>query len=471
MAGLGKSSITWTISLRADDDPEIIFGGSFFCSRSTGLAAQRDIRCVIPTLAQLLARQSPEFSVALAAELALDPDVLEQQVEAQVRKLLYKPLGALRGAPRPVLFVIDALDECGGETGNEALDNCDSHRIVSDVLEALVALFCTEHRLPVKFLVTSRPETHIRDTPVSDEMFSKVLRLHTVDKDEITADIRLYIANQLSSTPRLRSQFTTADYDSLVRVCDGIFIVAATALRYTLDGGRDRAAVRFRTLLDASKGTLSINAAAPLDRMYSVILSDAASTDELPALRQALAAILVARMSLSVSALADLLEVTTADILATLSFLHSVIHVPDDDDDDEASLRPLHASFGDYLFERAPSHIRLAESLGHEVLAPACLRLMKRRLYFNIMQAKSSYEPNALTRPDSVTLALEYACLHWIHHVSAQGTRMDDTISEIFFSRLLAWLEVMSGLGEVSRAAAMMIFAAATVGAAHHQRS
>jgi len=88
MAGSGKTTIATTVSSLASDDPAIILGGSFFCSRSAGLQAQRDVRCIIPTLARLLARQSIEFGYALADELTRDPEVLHKQVRIQVETLL-----------------------------------------------------------------------------------------------------------------------------------------------------------------------------------------------------------------------------------------------------------------------------------------------------------------------------------------------------------------------------------------------
>jgi len=204
-AGSGKSAIACTVCSTASEDPDIVLGGSFFCSRSAGSVAQRDVRCIIPTLAQLLARQSPEFSFALAAELARDPDVLHKQIKTQVEQLLQKPLLALKDSRVPIMFVIDALDECGGQlTTDGSLNDPDSHRIVSAMLEALVSFSRSPVKLPVKFFVISRPETHIRDTPLSDAAFSKVLQLHTVDKEQVTGDIQLYISSQLLSTQRLR---------------------------------------------------------------------------------------------------------------------------------------------------------------------------------------------------------------------------------------------------------------------------
>jgi len=495
LAGTGKTAINWTICERVSNDPEILFGGSFFCSRSAGSIAQRDVRCVVPTLAQLLARQSVKFSQALANELARDPDVLHKQVAAQVKQLLYKPLLSLQGSSVPILLVIDALDECGGLSPDEGVleDTANTRRIVSEMLTALVDFSRSLPRLPVKFLVTSRPETHIRETPVSDSEFSEVLLLHTVNKQQVTTDIHLYISTRISRSTHLRAWFTDNDVNMLARLCDGLFIVATTALQYALCAGTDHATAQFKTLLNSSGDGLGTGAAAPLDRMYALILEDAARVteyerNELPAMLQLLAALLTARMTLSVAALADLLDRSTRHLRAALSRLHSVVHVPESDH--EAGLRTLHASFGDYLRGRAPSHMRIKESFGHDILGRACLQLMADRLHFNVSESRSSHERNPETKPNCITLTLEYACLHWIYHVTSiidshrlglttgsiwrrsatfmsfrlhNASEIEAYLAEIFYARLLFWLEVMSVLGQVSRAAAMLSIASVAV--------
>jgi len=465
MAGTGKSAIAWTICSRASKDPKIIFGGSFFCSRSTGSVAQRDVRCIIPTLAQLMARQSIEFGKALAEGLSRDPDVLHKQIDAQIEQLLYAPLLTLKESPDPVLFVLDALDECGGKSISE---NEESHRIVSEMLEALVAFSVMPVKLPVKFLVTSRPETRIRDTSVSDKTFSKILRLHTIEKDQVAADIRLYINTRLASSPRLRRQVAEQDMIALARVADGLFIVAATALKYTLGAGIDIAVVRFQKLLNSSRESLIAGAVAPLDSMYTLIVEEAAQasendTERLPDMLQLLASLLSAQTTLSVNTLAELLNLPQIILRASLARLHAVVHVPDDDE--KSDLRILHASFGDYLFGRAPANIRVSKSLGHEVLSRGCLHVMAERLYFNISQSRSSYEWNSKAKPDSVVPSVEYACLQWIYHTSnlPDPSIRDKEIKDIFCPRFLFWLEVLSVLKRVGRATAMLLLAKSTV--------
>jgi len=470
MAGTGKTSIAKTVCEQANADTDIMLGGSFFCSRSSGLAAQRDIRCVIPTLSRLLARDSVDFRLALAE--TIHDEIQHKEVSAQVELLLRTPLSTLKDLRVPILFVIDALDECGGETTDGMLDDAMCHAVVTSMLEALVSLTRSDPKLPVKFLVTSRPEAQIRDTSISNDKLSQILRLHTVDVTEVSADIRRYITETLDTKlfgkPKLRASIPDSDVDDLVQLCDGLFIVAATAIAHTFGMGAAAAVSKFKRLLNASRSNLNERAAAPLDRMYEIILSDATTADEsdateLQALQSLLASLLSARMTLSVTALADLLNLEPYNVNASLSQLHAVVHVPEDDD--MPGLRTVHASFGDYLYSRAPSHIRIRQSLGHDALAHACFRVMGRNLRFNISASHSSYEPNPPGRPDSITLSLEYACMHWVYHFAAlvDTGSLDTTIGMIFRPRFLYWLEVMSVLRQVWRAASMLFIAAGTV--------
>jgi len=470
MAGTGKTSIAKTVCKRATSDPGIILGGSFFCSR-TGIAAQRDIRCVVPTLVQLLARQSVGFSLALADEIARDHDLQHKHVTVQVEQLLYAPLLALKDSPKSVVFIIDALDECGGETAGS---DEESHQAVSEMLEALVTSSNSSSKLPVRFLVTSRPEVHVRETPVSNANFSQILRLHAVNKQEVDADIHRYITEtlttKLSDKPNIRAKFTESVVEDLVQICDGLFIVAATALKHTFGAGAVAVEARFKKLLNDSRDGLNSRVAAPLDRMYQSILEEAAREDQSRYLPQLLASILTARMTLSITALADLLAQEPFDVRESLSYLHAVVDVPDHND--EPNVRTVHASFGDYLFARAADRIRISRTLGHETLTHACLDVMNRQLCFNVSKSASSYEANPAFKPGSIRLSLEYACMHWAHHVaifrlsddiSSKTSAIDVAIGSLFRPKLLFWLEVLSVLRKVGLASGLLLMAGSAV--------
>ena len=469
MAGTGKTAIAWSICERVRVDDVLYLGGSIFCSRSTGSATQRDVRCVIPTLAQLFARQSDEFAAALAVELKDEPDLAYKQVKVQIERLLRKPLAALSSLAKTVVFVVDALDECGDQpTANSANDSSGAHAAVSDMLEALIDFSRSSANLPVKFIVTSRPETHIRETSITDTKVTSALHLHTIDKSQVTSDIRLYISKTLSEASVGDAWFTNSNVETLAERADGLFIFAATATKYILDCRNGFREQRLAKLISPPQ-TNSNALTAPLDAMYALILTEASRSDimdvdELQQVLKVVAAILSTRMTLSVKALSDLVNLSTRHLRGCLERLHAVVLLPEDDHD--ASLRTLHASFGDYLFTRAAIGICIAPTLGHDELARGCLRRMARDDFnFNISRSPSSHEPNSETAGDWILLSLRYTCLHWAHHIHSASNQLlfDDAINTVFRPKFLFWLEVLSVLGEVGRASGLLRIASFAV--------
>jgi len=473
MTGTGKTSIAWSICERVRAENTLCLGGSFFCSRSKGSAAQRDVRCVIPTVAQMLARQSDEFAAALAAELMEEPDLAYKQVNVQVERLLRKPLAALSPSPQSVVFVVDALDECGDQpTTTTSSYNSETHTAVGEMLEALIDFSRSSANVPVRFIVTSRLETHIRETSITDVKVTSALHIHTIDKRRVTNDIHLYISETFSKASATEPWFTDSDIEILAALADGLFIFAATATKYILGGGRGLREKRLNdlvSLLQAKPGGFTVH---PLDLMYSLILMEASRSDmvkpnELQQILKVVAAILSTRMALSINALSMLLDLSPEDIRGCLDRLHAVVYLPEDNHD--ASLRTLHASFDDYLFTRAAPEIRIPATLGHNELAHGCLRRMAQHdLDFNISRTPSSYEPNPQTDPDWISLSLRYACLHWAHHIQSAAVQptLDEAVNTIFRPKFLFWLEVLSVLGEVGRASGLLRIAGFAVSSA-----
>ena len=80
--------------MEAKRDAAVVLGGSFFCSRSSGWAAQRDIRCVVSTLVQILALESSEYQQVLVEHI--DSGIQYKEAAVQVEQLLHMPLLAQR---------------------------------------------------------------------------------------------------------------------------------------------------------------------------------------------------------------------------------------------------------------------------------------------------------------------------------------------------------------------------------------
>jgi len=452
LAGTGKTSIAVTLCRMLKDEPDVVLGGVFFCSRTANVVELTDARCILPTLAVDLAEKSPEFAAALLEELNADSRIILKPISIQIGALLQRPLTALSSSPHVIVFIVDALDECSDE---------------KEVKNFLRAISTLESDAKVKFIVTSRPETHINTSPISSSDRNSILRLHTIDTAEVTEDIRLYIDDAFSKQPLDEAWYTETDVNLLASRADGLFIFASTIVAYVLSTeAAETRAGRLRKALFAMKD--SKVATRPLDAVYEFVLTRASDTakvepEELADTKQVIACILSARTPLSIVALAEILGRKPDVLRESLRRLRSVVHVPDDID--QPGLRTVHTSLGDYLIERAAAELRIPAVLGDESFATGCFRVMRKSLHFNISQSHSSYAENPPTKPDSFTLSLEYACLQWIYHVASlpQPWSRDEDIQEIFLPRFLFWLEAMSVLGEVQRAGAMLIFASTTV--------
>lgn len=453
MAGTGKTSIAVSLCRMLREDPAVLLAGGYFCSRSAGSIARTDVRRILPTLATLLAGRSQEFAEALAKELEKDPNVGHKPLVEQFGALLHRPLATLAPSSHPIIFLIDALDECGSE--NE----------LAELLRLLADFKCDVN---VKFILTSRPEMHIRGTPISNPLNNTILQLHTISLEEVTSDIRLYITVTLDDLASKATWYTDHDIEQLVALSNGLFIFASTVLKYVLHRSEDED--RQDRLRKVTSGVIiRTTATSTIDNIYELILADASRSDtvdedELERMKQILACILTARISLSVAALAELIGVTPGRLRGSLERLHSLIYLPANNG--LPGLRTLHASFGDYLFQRGPRHIRIAATLGHDILARGCLRrLAQDDLCFNISQSRSSFEPNPEATSVEIPLSLVYACLHWAHHLDAASERsiLDEDIRRSFRPKFLFWLEVLSVLGKVGLASGLLRIAGSAV--------
>jgi len=455
MAGTGKTSIANTLCSMIWMDPMVYLGGSFFCSRSAGSVERTDVKRIVPTLATLLARQFPAFASSLAKQLSETPDVAHWSVQSQVDRLIVQPLNELAQDTYTgqLVFVIDALDECNNSS------------LLSELINHIADFEC---KLPVKFLLTSRPEMHIRTTPINDPVFSSILSLHTVDPEQVNKDIRFYICTKLERAFKATPWCFDNEVEALVTLSGGLFIFASTVLKYVFNRGND-SGWRERLQKTTSAVIYSTVATKPLDQIYELVIAEASQTDqvdtdELERMRKILACILTARASLSVQALADLVGSSSDTLRGSLERLHALVHLPDSDT--ESGVRTLHASFGDYMLGRAANHIRLDPTLGHDLLAAGCMRRMSwSDLRFNISRSRSSYEPNAIFQPDSISLSLVYACLHWAHHIDGASTRsaFDEMVGGTFRRKFLFWLEVLSIMGNMTVASGLLRIAGSAV--------
>jgi hypothetical protein len=130
--------------------------------------------------------------------------------------------------------------------------------------------------------------------------------------------------------------------------------------------------------------------------------------------------------------------------------------------DSSTPIRPLHASFRDFLTDRECSKEFFVDvPKVQRDLAFASLRVMQQELSFNICDLKSSYLPNSedpglQERVEKcISPHLSYTCRFWPAHVQATDfdPELGNEIKSFFeHERLFFWLEVLGLINALSGA-------------------
>ena len=263
-AGSGKTTIAYTIAKQFEEDADFnghtILGGNFLCSRQS--QETRAQNRILPTIAYHLARKCKSYADAL--HVADKFDSVKFNVATQLKDLLVGPWKQSRGSrglePPLYLIVIDALDEIEDKGGSAFL---------GDLLDTI-----NKYDLRgLKFLVTSRSDRELVERCKSFTS-EAVWRLQDVPIEEARTDIRIYLKDKLEKL------HGTQELSELDRRADGLFIYAATAVKYltpdAITSGEQTEMLK--NLLSKSYESASVGDATFLiDGLYRQIMYDAFS--------------------------------------------------------------------------------------------------------------------------------------------------------------------------------------------------
>ncbi|KAL5634834.1 hypothetical protein ACGC1H_002757 [Rhizoctonia solani] len=434
MAGTGKTTIAYSVCTGLDSAH--MLGASFFCSRLREEC--RNVNMIIPSIAYQLARFSHPFHHALCNALKKDPDAHGKQLHMQFDALIKDPILQVQHTlPEELIVVIDALDEC---------DDKDS---TQDILNVLLS---KTSELPIKFIVSSRPEAQVRDQMADDRVKSKLV-LHELDTDDVQADIKTYLREGLK---KMNPPPTDSQIAALVAKAGILFIYAATAVRYIgHDNFQRMPEERLHKLLDAQP-TQRGKKLGEIDQLYMTILEAAfgdqgIDEEEQGDMEQVIYTVICAREPLTVSGLSKLLQIKDIErVRAALRPLWSILYIVEGSE----LVTTLHASFPDFMFDSARSKAYHCNSEAHNrILAEHCLERIKRaQPQFNICGLESSYLPDHMVPnigkrvTDAIPSDLLYACRYWADHVEAGKSPSTLTVQlqDFLSRRLLLWMEVLN---------------------------
>ena len=459
-AGSGKTTIAYTITKHFGksgnaDLLHTVLGGNFLCSRQ--FEETREPTRIVPTIAYQLARKSKSYADALH-----DAEIFEavyHDVPTQLKDLLVGPWQQSTREPGlpPYLIVIDALDEIIGDGG-------------SAFLQDLLTVIDECNLRDFKFLVTSRPDPEVV-TLCKSFTSEAVCWLQHVPVEEAELDIRTYLKTKL---PKLHG---TPELAELVRQADGLFIYAATAVKYLTPHRsirvREQTAMLQNLVSKSYKPASATDATFLIDALYRQIMFDAFSKfkDEFLACRLRIFYTFLCTAERTSASIAAALVAGGDDelALAVVEDLHAVLYTQGD------RVFWYHASFPDFIFDPSRSNFDnfafwCNEPAHHNLLGESCFRVMKFGLRFNMADIESSFlfdRDNAEVLSEKVnnniSAVLRYSTCHWTHHLpSPQLINTDNLrfyISEFLQIRVLFWIEAMNLLKLSNQCTPMLRYA------------
>ncbi|KAG8688332.1 hypothetical protein FRC11_005610, partial [Ceratobasidium sp. 423] len=412
MAGTGKTAISYSLCAQLHSTGQL--AASFFCTRMV-----RDYRLVLPAIAYQLAQFSYPFRYALSKVLECNPDTRAHELEVQFQNIIAGPLGEVRHTlPPDFVVVIDALDECSD---------------IKSIAKILDLLITSTIRLPVRFLLSSRPEPEISRLMVNriGDKPEAQLVLHELDPSDVRCDIKTYLGRELHGVP-----LTSQQMEGLVQRCDVLFIYASTACRY-INGLNE--VKGYEEAIDTVLG-LSLESTGDMEKglneLYASILEAAfkaqwISEADRKLMRIILDTVVCAEEPMTIQTLVGLLDLEGKTQVTTLLHpLFFVIHVMDK----TGIITPLHASFPEFLLNLSRSAAYRSDvTVHHNTLTKACLRHVRSNpVHFNSINGPESLylldnEVANLARQQecAISSSLDYACRYWRVHLKLGSQSVD----------------------------------------------
>ena len=437
LPGIGKTSLAHSVCASLHEGNHL--AGAFFCRRDDpNLSEPRNI---LPTLICKLAIIFPPFRCIVAESLRNDPNLTP---DAMKYSLFVDLVRRVHQFPqRTLVFVIDALDECGNPQSRPGV---------------LKALIDTATGAPwLKIIITSRPEVDIHRS------FAALTQpLHSQydlaeDKDA-TSDLRIFTQERFSRVASMRYLGSPWPdqllFDGVISRAAGLFIFIETIAR-TLEQCDDPTEHLKATLQDSAGTGLTA-----LYGLYSSILKTRILHNR-GKFRQVIGVVLTTGLyrTLCEETIAKLAGVREDLVRMWMAALSALLYR---DEGANGGIRIRHLSISDFFVSNdCEGDYRINPQDANVQLGITCLKTMIEQLRFNICKLEDSRLANADIQDLSsrikanISDPLEYSCIYWSNHlcfIPNNGTSgVWDNLKKFFEGPYaLFWIEVLSLVGRVS---------------------
>ncbi|KAF8310595.1 hypothetical protein DL93DRAFT_2230219 [Clavulina sp. PMI_390] len=420
-AGSGKSTIAHSCRKHFAEHKKFRLASFFFDAK---YADRKSATRVVGHLANALVGMHPEVDNAMALALKQHRDLMCTDLETQFRELIRIPLSLLPLDAKPVVIIVDALDEADGSPPR-------SHgqlSIQDAYFDDLVRVFAQENLPPrVRILITARdyPEI-VASFKGKPHIFLQRLQL---DSDAVN-DVRVFAGTRLQAISTIRGlpQWPSEDQlEVFAQKAGGLFIWGHLALAWIEFAPNPKRELELLLLSHTpSKATDRIN------DIYALILSRSPwEYGEFSGLyREILGAILCLRRPLTVSALADLIGKSARDVAYTVQKLAPILS---NNDRVDTPITITHESVRDYITICAstrPDEARFAISPGNtdDWLAERCINIMDENISdeWVLLITSPEYQAPGSDRKPSTLVSGEiksdvmYAIDFWHEHTSLE---------------------------------------------------
>ncbi|PPQ85311.1 hypothetical protein CVT25_000323, partial [Psilocybe cyanescens] len=331
------------------------YAGSFFFTKDA--IGRGDGTKLFSTIAYQLALKFPSFRAQIDAAMLGNPTLPTKSIDIQLRYLIIEPLLCVNDWPahNPTV-IIDGLDECAG-----------SKQMQSEIL-SLISEAITEHNIPLRFLIVSRPEYWISGSFEIGPLVHVTKSLCLRDDVDANWDIEKYLREGfnkiyeenfqiMSSTPRPWPP------DHIIRQfvysASGQYIYASTVLKF-VGASSNFCDPREQLHILTTAGPHHASAFSDLDKLYATILS---SYPRPHTMKRVLGGLLLYYGEKTIQ---EMLGVDSGEIQLVLRALSSLIKVSKVEYSEE--FRVLEPIFGSPLVEASISfsHLSFCEFLEDE---------------------------------------------------------------------------------------------------------
>jgi len=410
------------------------------------------------TIAAQLTRSLPVLRPLISKAIVENFDIVKQGLSEQWKHLILDPLKKAPAQSIQLVIVIDALDEC------------DSKDDIQLILNLLAQAKCLE-TIRLRMLVTSRPETPIllgfRNLP--GEAYQDFV-LHNIPPLTVNQDISIFFRRKLSSVKSKPELSTTPWPDEpsiqqLVEKAAGLFIYAATIYRFIRDENYTPEE-QLSVILEEGNESPSQSPTKHLDDMYtkllqhSVVGNQTGHMDDHLAVRfrKIVGSIIIMSDIMTAKEIAKLLHLRT--ISTTLASLHSVLNIPENEDQ---PVRIFHPSFRDFLLDPQrclDSRFSIDSKEAHITLFRNCMELLA-KLRQDLCSRKPGISVDDIPEhiiQRHIPAHIHYACRYWFHHFQLGNPIQEDMdrIMRFLKRNFLHWLEALGWIREVSNGVLMV---------------